>query len=400
MKKCLWRSKANRNQRCTLPIVGNFSNHYCIFHQPDKQQLAAQLFWAIINYDPFIGLTEADIQTIYFRKNTTFQEHSQISQRIENGHRLNLQLLNNKGYDVQMLIPLLEKYKYFNIQGNFNGFIFPRNWSEYFNYQFPFPHSYYRLSFVETIFEDIALFDNYHFSVTTIFKNTNFNQAYSFQNAKFSRDIFFFDIKKEGGGKNNPFYNSEISGDLFRIQGKTLIDFRGLKFSENTDISLPILTNPEIKTAAFYSELYRIAKTQSIKIGNYEKAGENYFVEMNLIGLSYKSEKLRSWNFRDIKKYFSNRLAKYAFGYGEKPSSVISFSSFIILLYSIVYKLILNKPIGESIFISASTFTTLGFGININTFTGFLYIMFATEAFFGVIMISLFVLTLSKRYSR
>ncbi|MBU4376989.1 MAG: pentapeptide repeat-containing protein [Candidatus Omnitrophica bacterium] len=96
-------------------------------------------------------------------------------------------------------------------------------------------------------------------------------------------------------------------------------------------------------------------------------------------------------------------------GYGEKPNRVILSSLAIILLYGLIYFSLqtitpsyadhANFTIGDYIYYSIVTFTTLGYGDMIPKENVWYRLLAGSEAFIGAFMIGLFVFTLSRRYS-
>jgi len=148
-------------------------------------------------------------------------------------------------------------------------------------------------------------------------------------------------------------------------------------------------------------ESYRDLKQYFIEHGRYKDASWASFKEKTMENHSL----LKNKNIA----YFPHALMGILCGYGEKPHRVVLSSLAIILLYGITYYALKaittsytvsgNYSIGDCVYYSIITFTTLGYGDFIPKENVYYRLLAGSEAFIGAFMIGLFVFTLSRKYS-
>jgi uncharacterized protein YjbI with pentapeptide repeats len=224
------------------------------------------------------------------------------------------------------------------------------------------------------------------------------------------------------------FWNAKLDNAIFR--GADLTKAKGLRMSLFTkELSEIEKNNPEI-----YQESYLFIKNYFLRMGPTDDASEAAFREKTLQRLSYSKifwqqmeEEYRT-NKLEIKKVGIRKLfqrLKYIFshpflslktfikiflwklfadscGYGEKPWLTMRATVQVIGIFALYYwvhgKFGQSLHWWESIYFSVVTFTTLGLGdiIPLTTSWG-TRIAVASEAFFGALMIALFVWTLARK---
>ncbi|RZK47857.1 MAG: two pore domain potassium channel family protein [Pedobacter sp.] len=179
----------------------------------------------------------------------------------------------------------------------------------------------------------------------------------------------FYDCHVSGDLISSKLYNVKIFGGSFNpvMQGCTL---------SQTHIKL----DPTIPDGNFYG--YKTFK----KI--YQSQGDDdiarfYFIREN----EFMRKRMKGWN------YITKSLSYYYWEYGRKPHRIIYLSLAVIVLFGLIYWLSSdlisantnnkNFNLGDSLYFSTITFTTLGYG----DFSpvGWLKMLSALEAFLGVI---------------
>ncbi len=148
-------------------------------------------------------------------------------------------------------------------------------------------------------------------------------------------------------------------------------------------------------------ESYRNLKKYFLNNGMYNDASCASFKEKTMERLSLK--KKRSLHY--IPSMFINILC----GYGEKPYRIILSSLGTILLFAFLYYLLgavenSTTPtyvlrVGDYIYYSTVTFTTVGYGDFIPKSSTTFRLMAAAEAFLGTFLTGLFIFTLARKYS-
>ncbi len=164
------------------------------------------------------------------------------------------------------------------------------------------------------------------------------------------------------------------------------------------------LRNDKYKEA---EEIYRNIKTNFKNRGISYEGGKYFYREMVM-----KRKQIHKFSF----EYFWFVLADITTGYGEKPYKIFSFSIYYIFLFSILFwllgiqhnsgylckagwgnSIIDNiKAFCDSFYFSVVTFVTLGYGDYTPVGIGKLFAII--EGFSGPFLISLFVITVYKRF--
>jgi len=148
-------------------------------------------------------------------------------------------------------------------------------------------------------------------------------------------------------------------------------------------------------------ESYRNLKKYFLANGRYDDASWASFKEKTMEKALLKKKKNLA--------YIPSLIMDLLCGYGEKPQRIILSSFFVILFYAFLY-LILNAitysvletykmSLGDYIYYSVITFTTVGYGDFIPKASLVSRILAASEGFVGTFMIGLFIFTLARKYS-
>jgi ion channel/pentapeptide repeat protein len=209
-----------------------------------------------------------------------------------------------------------------------------------------------------------------------ILDNTELNNA----NLSFARMV-------NTSVRNANMENVNLNGvDISKLNGLETASFNRVN---ETDIKEAKLT-------------YILLEKYFKNIGFFNRAGDFYYRKKMMEGKEYNN------NDRKM-KFYSNLIFKHLCGYGERPINVLIISILIILLYSLGYAS-LGGPEGigegdniyvDSVYFSIVTFTTLGFGdLHPNASIPLMKVSAASEAYFGIILMPLFIVILTRRLIR
>lgn len=304
-------------------------------------------------------------------------------------------------------------------------------------------------SFMRCVFEKCASFFEAKFQGIMFFNYARFQEVASFGLSKFEEDAYF----RETMLNYASFWRAIIEGDFdFTPQQIEDLDLRNAQFRfrghVSADLSRARFHGAFLENVAFDSQrlpreiwednhmtdenlsfreleaIYRNLKQNMQRHGDYSKAGELYFKEMECRKEAMKEKRFSLDWFRS----FGYSILKWTCGYGEKPFWVIRNSLFVILLgavlfffcgvarvgaeiqpeedpYMIDYSLdSLNlcittfKDFGYCVYYSVVTFTTLGYG-DIHPL-GWSHIFASFEAFIGAFFMALFVLVFGRKMMR
>jgi hypothetical protein len=213
------------------------------------------------------------------------------------------------------------------------------------------------------------------------------------------------------------------------------VNFSAVSFENNCDFagvyslrkSVPIYENIVFTRSRFGDDasFWRFVKQVCQEAGYYQEAGECFYRERcshfwnRFRGSGYEklsiAKKVLRWShgLRLLPEFFLGRLL---FGYGERPIRVLGAGAVIILSCALFYKSDaasfafqygLEKAhtsnhltFLEGLYYSTVTFTTLGFGDIYPASDALTRTVTMLESLAGTCLIALFVVTLSKRFSR
>lgn len=381
-----------------------------------------------------------------FKREKQTVSSSEVLQNLVNGERIQLTQCTITGVlDVNRLFESAEKFDISNLEieddGNCRTITFSQNlvfdrcdFQE--NTVFTAPWS--DPDTVCVRFESEAIFNRSNFHAQARFRNAcfcstagfdgcTFEGVVTFKNAKFHSDAKFRTALFKGylllGGAE--FHSSARFTNTHFGKGA---NFSGVKFLGPTDFGGVYSSS---KTVPYYADVkfgrkrygddesfWRFVKQSAEDAGYYNMSGESFYNERSA-GLS---RKLRGTDFdtltitRKIARLTSGvRLlpellfGKLLFGYGERPVRVLIASALIILLCAAYYTqtgalLYEGQPAEpsffQSLYFSTITFTTLGYGDIHPSPGGLCRVVAMIEAVTGGCFMALFVVCLSKRFSR
>ncbi|MBN1815727.1 MAG: potassium channel family protein [Sedimentisphaerales bacterium] len=264
-------------------------------------------------------------------------------------------------------------------------------------------------SFDGCTFDRVSCFRGTHFIGRGMFRTVTFNGYGLFNGAVFEHEAFF----------NNTCFSK--GGNFTRVHFKGRTDFAGV-YSHSK--SVPIYESVRFLRKSYGDDesFWRFIKQASQEAGYYQLAGESFYNERCAAfwrcfrGLGYDElpfwKKAFRWisGIRLLPEFILGRLL---FGYGERPIRVLLASLLVILMcgflyaspYAAVYgrgtQMVERLSLMDGMYFSTITFTTLGFGDLYPEGTSLFTRSIAMgEAITGVCLMSLFVVCLSKRYSR
>lgn len=164
-------------------------------------------------------------------------------------------------------------------------------------------------------------------------------------------------------------------------------------------------------------DVYRILKQWHTQAGMYDIAGEFYFREMTaqrkafwsgIVSIRPIAElvKLRWWRSL-LRALLPKRPLHWAWstilnmtcGYGERPLRVVASAAVLVFGLAGIYSAsALTFP--SALYHSAVSFTALGYGLGASTTHGWVKGLGAAEAFMGVFMMALFLITFIRKMTR
>ncbi len=234
------------------------------------------------------------------------------------------------------------------------------------------------------------------------FRSTDFTQANLKKTRLWHADLSYSNISeadlRDADLWNCRLYSTRLwHADLRNIKSMTMQNFsrpmRGFLSRADEKIDEKGILSAE--------ESYRDLKKYFMENGRYKDASWASFKEKIM-------ERCWLGKNRDI-AYLPHALMGILCGYGEKPNRIILSSLAIILIYGVTYYLLKaimasysyagNYSLGDCIYYSIITFTTLGYGDFIPKENVYYRLLAGSEAFIGAFMIGLFVFTLSRKYS-
>ncbi len=249
---------------------------------------------------------------------------------------------------------------------------------------------YDRAMFRTVVFEGYALLNEVRFEADTRFAHTCFGKGVNFTDVTFKNRCDFSGVYSRS--KSVPIYENVLFARHFFGDG---------------------------------ASFWRFVKQVCQEAGYYQHAGECFYRERcgyfwrRFRGPNYEKlssiRKIGRWflGFRLLPEFIFGRLL---FGYGERPNRVLVTGAVIILLCAAFYSspaahLAFQYGIDDSmmsdqlrfldgLYYSTITFTTLGFGDIYPAADGLTRIVTMLESMAGACLMALFVVTLSKRFSR
>lgn len=302
-----------------------------------------------------------------------------------------------------------------------------------------------RPEYMQVVFKKEILFNSSHFcgqarfskakfQAMAGFDGCRFGRICAFRNTVFQNRTMFRTVTFEGYGL---FNGADFSADTRfanTLFGKGS-NFTDVKFRNRCDFSgvysrsksVPIYENVQFTRKRFGDDasFWRFIKQVCQEAGYYQQAGECFYRERcahfwrRFRGSGYEKlsilRKAIRWisGLRLLPEFILGRLL---FGYGERPTRVLASGAVIILACAVFYSsnaarlafqygLADTQPseqlrFFEGLYYSTVTFTTLGFGDIYPAADILTRMVTMVESLAGACLMALFVVTLSKRFSR
>ena len=299
---------------------------------------------------------------------------------------------------------------------------------------------------LKIVFEKDALFNSSVFAGQTRFSNVEFKglagfdgctfcRVCSFRKTVFRERAMFRTATFEGYGL---FNEAVFTGDT-RFANSSFgkgVNYTQAQFQNHCDFSavysrskaVPVYEGASFTRKRFGDEesFWRFIKQTCQEAGYYQQAGECFYSErcahfwQKFRGLNYEKlsvgKKFLRW-VMGIRFLPELILGRFLFGYGERPVRVLAAGAIIILLCAIFYQSDLacltyrvdpqqKLEFFDGLYFSTITFTTLGLGDiypNIDPEVGsdwLTRVVTMFESLSGASLMALFVVCLSKRFSR
>ena len=315
--------------------------------------------------------------------------------------------------DVDLFKEMLEKQiQSETIRHNFIGYHFPREWN-FSSKKFRIDAHFERATFQGYADFREAGFLDAHFEGTAFQGYAHFGGA-TFHDAHFERATF--QRKVELAPKNNTKINLRYSEFLFR--GLVSTNLAKCLFHRSIIENVAFIDCIWPKKYIIYEEehkndkeidlsfsqletIYRDLKQNMQNHGDYIRAGEFYYREMEMRRKGTPKKEISRWWLE-----FYRRLA----GYGEKPARTLLSSFFIIVVFAFLYWFLeclqypedmytVSEKLVGSVYFSFVTFTTLGLG-DIHPINNLGRSLVCCEAVIGAFLIALFVVVFARKMMR
>ena len=275
-----------------------------------------------------------------------------------------------------------------------------------------------RFSGVE--FKQIASFDGCVFRRVTGFRGVRFYGRSYFRTVEFcGYGLFNGSLFSDEAHFTNTCFTRGGNFSKVRFEGRT--DFAGVYARSK---SVPVYESVHFSRHGYGDDetFWRFIKQAAQEAGHYQQAGESFYNERcahfwrRFRGSSYTELSAGKKILRiisGIRLLPELVFGRWLFGYGERPTRVLFASAAVVLVCALFYwspysQLTMRSDLTgdasrllDGLYFSVTTFTTLGFGDMYPDQQHLLTRCVAMgEALCGAFLMALFVVTLSKRYSR
>jgi len=140
-------------------------------------------------------------------------------------------------------------------------------------------------------------------------------------------------------------------------------------------------------------DVYRTLKQWHTQAGMYDIAGHFYFREMTV------KRKVLKWWPNPLPRAWSKFLAVIC-GYGERPLRVVASAAVVVFGIALGIYTASALTFPSSLYHSVVSFTALGYGLGVSNVDGWVKAVGAAEAFMGVFMMALFLITFVRKMTR
>jgi hypothetical protein len=451
--KCAWHMDRSPD-RCDRPVFGE--SEYCLFHKPDKTKEEDDLFWKVINYNPYAGFTREEIRRaaelvrLYHEDPVRFARCApDLDRKREQAKVLNFTESERAQAGFAATATRIEelfkqsKTRPWADNMDYRGFVFsdPIGRDRVFAaFNFPLEHRrgpMARYDFSYARFVGRVFFLQHQFVARVDFRCASFSQSVVFCECIFSGPTFFIgtDALRTNIMGRHLFERCSFLGDHVVFEDLNALDLRGASFSRDTrlDVRDVLPKRPELA-----SDVYRRAQEQAVVTGRSDEARAYQYQslechrrgllkeEMSAIGSDFRyalkkpshiREALKTlWGYRsEVRQYLLGTVAKWTTGYLLRPWRVVGTMLFVILVMSVLYPFAgvgytdgegIRQTVevswggwGSSLYFSVVTLTTLGYG-DFSPATVLARVLCNVESFLGIILAGLLVVSLSKHVLR
>jgi hypothetical protein len=147
---------------------------------------------------------------------------------------------------------------------------------------------------------------------------------------------------------------------------------------------------------------------------NFQVAGSIYrrlkqwYTNAGLVGIAAKfyyrekevSRKALKWRSKDWHHRLAAEFMRALFGYGEDWRRILGWMAAFLILFAAAYYFWGKLELLDSLYFSAVSFTALGYGSWVKEATGWVKVLGAFEAFVGVFMMALLLVTFVRQWTR
>jgi uncharacterized protein YjbI with pentapeptide repeats len=260
-------------------------------------------------------------------------------------------------------------------------------------------------SFNRAIFQAYADFSMTKFKGDASFVETTF-QDVSFEKATIERNFSFISpqVEKFDLQDTQFFFRGSITANLAQAKFHRAyienISFTGCDWPRGSVIYEEVHMEDENLSFKEMETIYRSLKQNMERHGDYSRAGEFYYREMEMRRKGTKKKKER----------LLLELYRFLAGYGEFYWNTAAFSGIIILIFALLYGIsdclqysvrnpCIYQEIIDVVYFSFVTFTTLGLG-DIRPLTSLGKVLVCFEAVIGAFMIAVFVVVFVRKMAR
>jgi len=259
-------------------------------------------------------------------------------------------------------------------------------------------------------------------------KGANFKEANLYEAQIQSAHLWFAQLQDallaEANLKDADLSFANIEGTVLTRTYLQGVDLHGCKFSDGTKLGRAnwgnyILGEEKKWQFSLAENTYRYLKLWYTSAGIYDISGEFFYREMTARrkALWVRKEKLKLIAGtpyepkRTLKDFIPRKPLHWAWsmllnilcGYGERPFRVVASALVVVLGLAATYYFwgsFSSSSFWDTLYYSAASFTALGYGQWAPQPTGWAKGMGAAEAFIGVFMIALFLVTFTRKMTR
>lgn len=286
------------------------------------------------------------------------------------------------------------------------------------------------VSFSGVRFERDASFVGTRFTFWPRFRETTFRGKADFTKAVFERlsDEKRHAMSDAEAQRNRADFTKavfEYDGDFTEAEFQCDVDFTDCSFDHDLEFRRATVRGGfifertqsrdgaklcllEAKIEGHPSSAYRTAKNLAHRRGDFRREGDFHYLEqcsMNTNERRHARWRCCPWGRgSQMRAWGSYIFGRGVYGYGEKPQRVLVAGATVIALWAWLYWLFDAATDGASsiwtyLYFSVVTFTTLGYG-DLHPREGFCRFLAGSEALLGAALMALFVVALTRKYTR